>query len=416
MRNFIGFMVVLVLCGVATAAEKPRGREEVIGKVREGIERLNKLYWSPALGIWLDLPGDDLRAHYEGRRNPPWWPSANAVEVLLDFMNATGKSEYEASVAALYALRKDPRTRTARMVEELKKRDQWSEADEAKHQLRLQKAAKPAPPATGYYSDFQNEYLDDSGWWGLTWLKMYDRTHDAKYAATARTIHAHMAKNWRPEKGGGIVWCEDEDKQKPNAITNSLFVILSARLYERTKEPAFLSDAEKTLAWFRAAALYDGTAVVDAPGHRGDYWSYNQGTFIGALTAMYQGTKRKEYLDEAVSVADSVLRQSGIVLSDGVIIEKLGISGDGSLFKGVLARYLAQLRDVLRVQNLHPKMVQEIDRCLQASARAILAVNIEADGLYPAAWHEGAQDVTANFNTQVSALAALLAALPEGKP
>ena len=212
MRSICHFIAVFLMCGFIRAAEETEtpapdrlASEAVIRRVRAGIERLNELYWSPALGIWLDRPGDDLRAHYEGRRNPPWWPSANAVEMLLDFMKVAGTSEYEASVETLYDLRKDHRARTARVVAELKKRNQWSEADEAELQRREQKAAGRQESGTEYYSDFQNEYLDDSGWWGLTWLKMYDRTHAAKYLATARSIHAHMAKNWRPEKGGGIL-------------------------------------------------------------------------------------------------------------------------------------------------------------------------------------------------------------------
>ena len=295
------------------------------------------------------------------------------------------------------------------MAAELKKRGQWSEADEAKLQRRERKAASRTAPDTGYYSDFQNEYLDDSGWWALTWLKMYDRTHAAKYLTTARTIHAHMAKNWKPEKGGGILWCEDEDKQRPNAITNTLFLILSARLYERTKEPAFLNWAEKTLAWFRETALYDGIAVVDAPGHTGDYWSYNQGTFIGGLTALFQATGREEYLEEAIKVTRTVLHDSGLILPNGVIVEKMGTGGDACLFKGVFVRYLAQIRSVVRSRKSHPEIAKEIDRCIRASAQAIIENGPGADGLYPAEWHRGAADTTTNFNTQVSAITALVA-------
>ena len=46
-----------------------------------------------------------------------------------------------------------------------------------------------------------------------------------------------------------------------------------------------------------------------------------------------------------------------------------------------------------------------------ASAAAIIENGTGADGLYPAEWHKGARDTTANFNTQVSALAALVAAM-----
>jgi predicted alpha-1,6-mannanase (GH76 family) len=96
---------------------------------------------------------------------------------------------------------------------------------------------------------------------------------------------------------------------------------------------------------------------------------------------------------------------------DGVIVEKLGTSGDASLFKGIFARYLAQLRDALNAAKLHPETAREIDRHLHASVASLLQHSIGADGLFTAEWHEAAKDRAANFNTQTSALAALVTVL-----
>lgn len=216
----VAFALGLLACGALSSEEL--SRDAVVERITTGIRLLNQQYWSPALNIWLDRPGDDLRAHYGGRRNPPWWPSAIAVEGLLDFIKVTGRSDYEATIATLYELQKDRPARAARVVAELKRRRQWSEADERDWQRRQTAVAAVQPASeTAYYTDFQNEYLDDSGWWAITWLRMHDRTRDPKYLATAKTIHAHMAKNWRPEKGGGVIWCEDPDKQRPNATAAS---------------------------------------------------------------------------------------------------------------------------------------------------------------------------------------------------
>ena len=162
-------------------------------------------------------------------------------------------------------------------------------------------------------------------------------------------------------------------------------------------------------------SLYDGIAVVDMPGHRGDYWSYNQGTFIGALVALQRATGKIAYLDEAANVAGTVLHQSGLILPDGVIFEKIDTRGDACLFKGIFARYLAQFLDVLRDRGSHGELAEEIERSLRASAAAFIENGVGADGLYPAEWHKGARDTRANFNTQVSALAGLVALLPEAK-
>jgi predicted alpha-1,6-mannanase (GH76 family) len=392
-------------------------REALTRRIADGVGVLDRLYWSPTLNIWLDRAGDDLRAHYEGRLNPPWWSSANAVEVLIDFMNASGLKDHEAAVEALYELHKTRGGTSARLIAELKRRGQWSAADDEKAKRHTDKADGPGEAKTDYYTEFRNEYLDDSGWWGIAWLKMYDRTRAEKYLTTAKAIHAHMAKNWRPDKDGGVMWGEAADKLTPNAITNSLFLILSARLYERTHEPAYLRWAEQSHEWFHARALFDGTGVVDAPGHQADYWTYNQGAFIGGLVALYQATGRAAYLEEAVQVADNILQGSGLVLPGGVLVEKLGTSGwDPGLFKGIFARYLGQLRDVLKAGKLHPELALEIDRVLRASAASMLENSLAADGQYTIEWHKDAKDQTRNFNTQTSALALLVAVLAGADP
>ena len=412
MRRFFLPLRLLLLIPLPAGSASAAPDDEVFEqRITAGIDLLNRTYWSPTLKIWFSQPGDDLRAYLEGRQNPPWWPSANAVEVLLDFMQATGTSTWQADIEALYDLRKDPQQRAARLAEECKRRKQWSDADERRWQSQRRSAAVN----TGYYSDFQNEYLDDSGWWAITWLKMYDRTRGEKYLTTAKTIHAHMAKNWRPDEGG-IRWCEDADKQKANAITNNLFIILSARLYLRTHDQTYLAWADKTLDWCHANGLYDGIGVIDGPGHHADYWSYNQGTYLGALAALYEATEREEYLKEAIQVADTVLHRAGFTLPDGVIVEKIGTTGDASLFKGVFVRYLGQLRDLLATRKLSPDTAREIGRCIRASAESLWKNRLGADGALPTEWHDDAKDRTTGFNAQISALAALVAALPRRNP
>lgn len=379
----------------------------MIHQLRSGIDKLNQRFWSPVVSIWFDGNGMDPRAYFERRQNPPWWPSANAAELLIDFMDRNGSSEFDADLASLYTVQKDARAKHTRTVAELRRRQLWRESDEVKLQ---QEAAekKPGEKPQGYYTDFQNEYLDDSGWWGITWLKMYDRTREEKYLETAKTIHAHMANSWRPDKGGGVLWCEDEDKQRANAITNSLFLILAARLYERTNAPEYRHWAEKTLAWMKSVKLYDGIGVVDAPHHQGDYWSYNQGAYLGGLCALYRASGVPSHLEEAAKVAESVLGRAGLTTPDGTIVEKLGIRGDASLFKGIFVRYLAQLRDTLMKRQIHLETAAKIDHVIRSSAASILRSSTDSQELYPPDWRVSSDPGKPSFQSHLSALIALL--------
>ena len=70
---------------------------------------------------------------------------------------------------------------------------------------------------------------------------------------------------------------------------------------------------------------------------------------------------------------------------------------------------------MLTARKLHPDLAKEIDRCLRASAAAILENGTSPDSLYPAEWHKNPRDTKTNFNTQVSALTTLVAALSNGE-
>ena len=66
------FLLLLALPLSLRAAADPLDRDALTHRITDGIGVLDRMYWSPTLSVWLDRPGDDLRAHYEGRRNPPW--------------------------------------------------------------------------------------------------------------------------------------------------------------------------------------------------------------------------------------------------------------------------------------------------------------------------------------------------------
>ena len=381
--------------------------EESIEKAfRKGMTTLNRVFWAPEIGNWLDRPGKNLRGHFDGYINPPWWSCANAVETMVEFMELTQSKEYDQQIRELHDANVLRGSWLPKLAASLKKSGDWKEADEEKLSQKLKKL----DPKKIHGSEFRNEYLDDSAWWGIAWLAFYERTKEPRYLKSAITIQEHMANSW--QESGGVSWGEESDKRDPNSITNSLFVVLSARLFRVTRQQKYLRWAERTLAWEKEAKLYDGIAIVDRPGHQGDYWTYNQGAYVGGLDALFHATRKKEYLDEAAQVAGTILSKSGIVLENGVLYEKLGTDGwDVSLFKGVCARYFGTLSRTLRKEGRHLDAADQLDRVLRSSAAEIVKLPMK-DGLYPLEWQESPRAEVYNFNTQLSALTALVAAIP----
>jgi predicted alpha-1,6-mannanase (GH76 family) len=121
---------------------------------------------------------------------------------------------------------------------------------------------------------------------------------------------------------------------------------------------------------------------------------------------------RDAALAEAARVAESVLTEDRFVTPEGVMVEKLGTSGwDGCLFKGILARYLSQLGRELMRRRLHSATAARIKTCLAATAASILAHSRTEDGQFAAEWHPAGINRERNFNTHLSALIALTAAV-----
>jgi hypothetical protein len=52
--------------------------------------------------------------------------------------------------------------------------------------------------------NFENNYDDDTGWWGLVWLQAYTLTHYAPYLDTAKTIASYIHQDWTSTCGGGV--------------------------------------------------------------------------------------------------------------------------------------------------------------------------------------------------------------------
>jgi predicted alpha-1,6-mannanase (GH76 family) len=258
---------------------------------KTGIDVLQRWY-SPGTGLWASTG---------------WWNSANALTALIRYMRFTGDRSYLAVIETTFTA------------------------------------------AQRGHLGFVNDFFDDNGWWALAWVDAYDLTGEARYLAAAESIFTANLDGWDSHCGGGLWW--NQQRRYKNAITNELFLTLTALLHQRTAPGAgdFLDWALREWRWLRDSGLIGTGGLVNdgltagCENNRGITWTYNQGVLLGGLAALYDITGDRDYLRRGEATAGAALRT--LTGPPGILAEPTepsGCDGDQTQFKGIFIRYLLE--------------------------------------------------------------------------
>ena len=159
------------------------------------------------------------------------------------------------------------------------------------------------------------KYYDDNEWVGIELVRMYELTHNPAALGSAEAIMAFVMAGWDadPELAcpGGVPFSNDVNNTERNTVTDGPGAELAVKLYQLTGTVAYLQFAEQAYNWTRTCLLQANGLYADHIGPHGTvartYWSYNQGTMIGAGTLLYQATGNSAYLFEARQTAKVAL-------------------------------------------------------------------------------------------------------------
>jgi predicted alpha-1,6-mannanase (GH76 family) len=264
-------------------------------------DALIKKYWDPEMKFF--------RKEERGRRKADFWLSAQLWDTVMDQYDRTKSREVKRLIGEVYD-------------GFVKEHPDWT----------------------------TNKYNDDIMWWSIACTRAYKITGEKRYLDKAKASFDFVYDNFHDSAmGGGIYWINERTCK--NSCINSPAVIAAVRLSILLKDPAYLAKAKSLYAW-QKETLTDGTGKVfdnieieketGSPRIARFSLTYNQGTFIGAAVLLYQQTKEKAYLEDAVKTAQWT--HDHLCRTEKRILQPEG-QGDGGAFKGIFIRYIKLLID-----------------------------------------------------------------------
>jgi len=192
---------------------------------------------------------------------------------------------------------------------------------------------------------------DDIMWWVISMARAYELTKDPKYLAHAESGFDRV---WNGVPGidpgsydtehSGMFWDWTFGRVGKMSCINYPTVVAAATLYNVTKKEDYLHKAKEIYQW-ASENLYDPLTgrIADSKHGKGDpNWTlhvYNQGSAIGAATELYAITKKQQYLDHAVRIADytkEVMSAPQVVLPSEKGEEK-------GIYTAIFAQYIVRL-------------------------------------------------------------------------
>lgn len=234
-----------------------------------------------------------------------------------------------------------------------------------------------------------NNYYDDMAWLGLA-IERADRHLGLHHATAVRTLTGEMLGAWVPELGGGIPWRKMD--LFFNTPANGPAAILVARTGHLDRAVAIADWMDATLIDPTSHLIIDGVK----PAARGEplekvtaIYTYCQGVVLGAEVELARRTGDRVHVDRIDRLLTAVEAHE---CPDGIIRGAGG--GDGGLFMGILARYLALIATDLPVDvEQGTDLRRRAAHLVTATADAAWATRADTPHgpVFSADWHREAE-------------------------
>jgi predicted alpha-1,6-mannanase (GH76 family) len=236
-----------------------------------------------------------------------------------------------------------------------------------------------------------NSYYDDMAWLALA-LERAARVAGVERKRALSKLADEFVKAWVPEDGGGIPWRKQD--QFFNAPANGPAGIFLARDPDRVKRAEQMGDwIDRTLTDPETHLVFDG--IKGGSLVRAQY-TYCQGVVLGLETELAARTgaearaRHQARVHRLVAAVNEHMAPSGVLKGTG--------GGDGGLFAGITARYLALVATTLPGGSADDAVARDTARTLVlASAKSAWDYRQTVNGLpvFGAFWDRDAELPTA---------------------
>ena len=236
-----------------------------------------------------------------------------------------------------------------------------------------------------------NSYYDDMAWLALA-LERAARIAGVTRRRALAKLADQFVKAWAPEDGGGIPWRKQD--QFFNAPANGPAGIFLARYEDRLKRADQMSDwIDRTLNDPETHLVFDGIKAGSLV--RAQY-TYCQGVVLGLDTELAARTGAEARARHQARVHRLVAAVSEHMAPSDVLRGAGG--GDGGLFAGITARYLALVATTLPGDSADDAVARDTARTIVlSSAKSAWDYRQTVDGLplFGAFWDRDAELPTA---------------------
>ncbi len=227
-----------------------------------------------------------------------------------------------------------------------------------------------------------NSYYDDMAWLALA-LERAGRLAGVANPKALASLSDQLVNSWAPAAGGGIPWRKQD--QFFNAPANGPAGIFLAR-YGNVDRASEMADwIEETLIDPETHLVFDGIKAGSLV--RAQY-TYCQGVVVGLETELAVRTGDSRHGARVRRLVPAIAEH---MTTDGVLRGAGG--GDGGLFAGITARYLALAANELPGDSADDAATRDAARgIVLASARAAWDNRQDVDGLplFSAFWNRAA--------------------------